>query len=117
MKIANGEVKTKKRLPATVRKMFQQPEDNTSVDLPKEAPPEAKKTEAPKKKRTQKKKASTEVVKQNTSELSFPVEAFVNDYVFLKIRKKVLEKIGWPNKKFDVTLDIEGGALIVKKKA
>lgn len=40
------------------------------------------------------------------------------NYGFLKIKDKVLEKVGWPvKKKFDVTLDFKDGALIIRKKA
>lgn len=66
-----------------------------------------KKKDAPK--AAEKKKAGKEV--------EFPIQAFVNLYGFLKIKDRVLEKIGWPkDEKFDVTLDWRDGALVIRKR-
>jgi hypothetical protein len=86
---------------------------------PKEAPTEAAHAEAKKAKKVAQpekpKKAEPEKV---TKELTFPTEGFVNDYGFLKIRNKILEKVGWPvDKKFDVTIDFVDGALVIRKKS
>jgi hypothetical protein len=63
------------------------------------------------------KKPGAEIPKQS-NEVTFPFPAFVNEYGFLKLKDRVLKKIGWPtDKHIDVTLDFVDGALVVKKKA
>lgn len=75
------------------------------------------------KKSKQKKKPETEKP-ASKKEITFPRESFVNEYQYLKVSKKILEKIGWyekldarRSKKVTVTLDFDGNALIVKKKS
>jgi len=49
---------------------------------------------------------------------NFPAETHLNPYGFIFMRKKWLAEVGWPTgKKVDVSLDVQDGALIVKKKA
>ncbi len=51
-------------------------------------------------------------------ELDFPTEGFVNKYGFIKVRGAVLEKLGWKmtGPRFALTLDVQNGILILKKK-
>ena len=50
------------------------------------------------------------------------MDGFVNGYGFLKLKKAILDKLGWSWKagkgeRTHVTLDVQDGALVVKKKA
>lgn len=57
-------------------------------------------------------------MKAEPTEVTFPFPAFINDYGFLKVKDKVLKKIGWPTgKKIEQALDWKDGALVVRRKA
>jgi len=51
-------------------------------------------------------------------DLTFPLEAFVNKYGFIKVRGAVLEKLGWKitGPRLALLLDVQDGTLILKKK-
>jgi hypothetical protein len=104
--------------------------------IPKEAPQEIEQPKATEKKKEPEKPATTpptekkdkrilkSVKPASKKEITFPVESFVNEYRFLQVPKKVLEKIGWSEKldkrrtkKVMVTLDFQDGALVVKKRS
>lgn len=99
--------------------------------IPKEAPEEIEQPKATEKKPvatspTEKKdkRILKSVKPASKKEITFPIESFVNEYQYLKVSKKILEKIEWyekidarRSKTVTVTLDFAEGALIVKKKS
>jgi hypothetical protein len=76
-------------------------------------------TEKPKKEKKEKPKPKAKE-KKAKKEVKFPVEAFINGYGFLRLSKSLLDSWGWKPGKGNrtlVSLDMQDGALIVKKKA
>jgi hypothetical protein len=96
-KIANGDVKVKKR---------SKKKEVPHADVPKavEKTKKAKKQEEGKK-------------APEPKELNFPVNGFINKYHFMRVSGAILEKLGWPiDKQVNVTLDVQDGALVVRKR-
>ena len=60
----------------------------------------------------------TKKPEKKPKELAFPTEGFVNKYGFIKVRGAVLEKLGWKitGPRLALTLDVQNGTLILKKK-
>lgn len=112
--------KTKRKDTESVPKATETPPPETKKEVEDQSVASIREPTADK--RTKPKKPGAEI--PASKEITFSIEAFVNEYGFLKVQKKVLEKIGWyqkidarRSKKVDVTLDFENGALIIKKKA
>jgi hypothetical protein len=84
-----------------------------------EVKPDARTSKKPKKTKEKKKeKQKKTVTKTPPKELTLPVNGFVNKYNFLRVSDALLEKLGWPiDQNVDVTLDVQDGAIFVKKKA
>ena len=94
----------------------------------KEVPPKAPKRRkpedekpAPEHEETREPKGLPKEKKAKEKELTFPLDGFINGYGFLKLKKALLDKLSWnwkPGKgnRTLVTLDVQDGVLILKKK-
>ena len=68
-------------------------------------------------KKAKPKEAPTKAEKGKPKELEFPVNGFINKYHFMRVSGAILEKLGWPiDKQVNVTLDVQDGALLVRKR-
>jgi len=72
------------------------------------------KEEKPKRQRKQKPKQSTQTVESKSA--TFPVEGFVNSWGFIRLSQRVAEAFGTlQGQKTPITIDLQEGALIIKK--
>jgi len=79
------------------------------------------KDEKPKRERKQKPKQATQTVDPKSA--TFPVEEFINPWGFIRLSRNVLEAFGVnrtsdvkkPYEKTSVTIDLQEGALVIKK--
>ena len=90
-----------KEVPPKAPKRYKKPKEPGDETSPENQPEETKKPE------------------KKPKELAFPTEGFVNKYGFIKVRGAVLEKLGWkiPGPRLALTLDVQNGELILKKKS
>jgi len=96
-----------------------EPGDLTHPEITDETSPENKPEETKPEKKEPKELPKEK--KSKTKELTFPIDGFINGYGFLKLKKALLDKLGWnwkPGKgnRTLVTLDVQDGVLILKKK-
>jgi hypothetical protein len=118
----NGKGSVRKDVPP-VPQNPSEPTDKKGVSQLSPSPPEPNKKEVAPDKKTKTKAETAKKAKEKTpKEAKFPIDAFVNEYGFLKIKRTTLEKIGWyeklderRNKKVNVKLDFKDGALVVKR--
>ena len=89
-----------KEVPPKAPKRHKKPKEPGDETSPENEPEETKKPET------------------KPKELAFPTEGFVNKYGFIKVRGVVLEKLGWKitGPRLALTLDVQNGTLILKKK-
>jgi len=79
------------------------------------------KDEKSKRERKQNRKQSTQTVEPKSA--AFPVEEFINPWGFIRLNRNVLEAFGVnhtsdvkkPYEKTNITIDLQEGALVVKK--
>jgi hypothetical protein len=94
-----------------------EPKHRNSTKAPPEAPDKAEKLK-PKESEKKKEDKSKKEPEKKSKELKLPKEGFVNKYNFLRVSDAILTKLGWPTGvNLDVTLDIQNGALIIKRKS
>jgi hypothetical protein len=110
-KIGNGEVKVKK---PRQTKEAQHSDVPKAVEKLEEAPAEVERIKVLKEKKEKPKKGKK---KAEPKAVEFPVNGFINKYHFMRLNDAILEKLGWPTgEKVNVSLDVENGALVVKRR-
>ena len=87
-------------------------------ETPKEEPKEAELKEAPSEVPKVKKEKPKATKKTESDELALPAKGFINKYHFMRLNAKILKELGWPtDERVNITLDVQDGSLVIKRKA